>query len=174
MQSEVLFIGGRSGVGKSAVAFELHAQLAALQVKHCVIEGDSLDLAFPRPWEHHLAERNLASIWANYRALGYRRMIYTNTVSVRLTQELAAAMGDKPRITAVLLTATDETSSARLRGRIQGIDLQEHLDRSNATARELELRTPGWVHRVPTDDRSVQDIAGDLLPLSGWTANPDS
>jgi ABC-type glutathione transport system ATPase component len=169
MQSEVLFVGGRSGVGKSSVAFELHAQLAALDIKHCVIEGDSLDLAFPHPWEHHLAERNQAAIWANYRALGYRRMIYTNTVSVRFTQELAAAMGDEPRITAVLLTATDETSSARLRRRIQGSDFQDHRDRSNAAARELELLTPRWVHRRPTDNRSVQDIASELLPLTGWT-----
>jgi hypothetical protein len=154
------------------VAFELHAQLTALKIKHCVIEGDNLDLAFPHPWEHQLAERNLAAIWANYRALGYRRMIYTNTVSVRFSQELAAAMGDEPRITAVLLTATDATSSTRLRGRIQGGDLQEHLDRSNAAARELELLTPQWVHRCPTDNRSVQDIAGDLLSLTGWTATP--
>lgn len=172
MQSEVLFVGGRSGVGKSSVAFELHAQLAALKVKHCVIEGDNLDMAFPQAWEHNLAERNLAAIWANYRALGYQRMIYTNTVSVRFTQELAAAMGDEPRITAVLLTAKDETSSARLRGRIQGSDLQEHLDRSNAAARELELLTPQWVHRCPTDNRSVQDIAADLLGLTGWTDSP--
>jgi hypothetical protein len=48
-------------------------------------------------------------------------MIYTNTVSVRFTQELAAAMGDEPKITAVLLTATDETASARLRTRSQGV-----------------------------------------------------
>lgn len=87
-------------------------------------------------------------------------MIYTNTVS--------------PRITAVLLTATDETSSERLRGRIQGSDFQEHLDRSNATARELDLLTPEWVHRVPPDSRNVQGIAADLLPLTGWTANPAS
>jgi len=172
MQSEVLFVGGRSGVGKSCVAFELHARLTALKVKHCVIEGDSLDLAFPHPWEHHLGERNLAAIWANYRDLGYRRMIYTNTVSVRFTRELAAAMGDEPRITAVLLTATDETASARLRGRSQGSDLQEHLDRSNAAAGELERLTPQWVHRRATDNRSVQDIAADLLPLTGWTTNP--
>lgn len=32
-------------------------------------------------------------------------MIYTNTVSVRFSQKLAAAKGDEPRITAVLLTA---------------------------------------------------------------------
>ncbi|MFK4298089.1 ABC-type glutathione transport system ATPase component [Arthrobacter sp. GAS37] len=174
MESEVLFIGGRSGAGKSSVAFELHAQLTALNVKHCVIEGDTLDLAFPHPWEHHLAERNLAAVWANYRDLGYRRMIYTNTVSVRFTHELAAAMGDEPRIIAVLLTATDETASTYLRGRIQGSDLQEHLDRGNTAARELELLTPDWVHRVPTDNRSVQDIATDLLPLIGWSSKPNS
>lgn len=78
-------------------------------------------------------------------------------------------MGDEPRITAVLLTATDGTASARLRGCIQGSDLQEHLDRSNAAARELELLTPRWVRRCPTDNRSVHDIAADLLPLIGWT-----
>ena len=154
------------------MAFELHAQLAVGNIKHCVIEGDNLDLAFPHPWEHRLAERNLAAMWANYRALGYRRMIYTNTVSVRFTQDLAAAMGDEPRIAAVLLTATDETSSARLRGRIQGSDLQEHIDRSNAAAREFERLTPGWVPRCPTDNRSVQEIAADLVPIIGWTANP--
>jgi hypothetical protein len=81
-------------------------------------------------------------------------------------------MGDEPGIAAVLLTATDETSTARLRGRIQGSDFQEHVDRSKAAARELDLRTPQWVHRCPTDNRSVQDIAADLLPLTGWTANP--
>jgi cytidylate kinase len=148
-ESEVLFIGGRSGGGKSSVAFELHTQLAALNIKHCVIEGDNLDLAFPHPWEHHLAEKNLAAMWANYRALGYRRMIYTNTVSVRFTEELAAAMGDEPKITAVLLTATDQTASARLRTREQGSGIQAHLDRSNDAARELERLTPDWVHRCP-------------------------
>jgi CO dehydrogenase nickel-insertion accessory protein CooC1 len=99
MQSEVLFIGGRSGVGKSSVAFELHAQLSAQKIKHCVIEGDNLDLAFPPPWEHHLAEQNLAAV-----------------------------------------CATDATASVRLRGRSQGSDLQEHLDRSNTAARELALQ----------------------------------
>jgi len=35
-------------------------------------------------------------MWGNYRALGYRRMIYTNTVSVRASviDEPTAAMGD--------------------------------------------------------------------------------
>lgn len=168
IRTEALFIGGRSGVGKSAVAFELHAQFSKQEVKHCVIEGDTLDLAYPAPWEHHLAERNLSAIWENYRALGYRRMIYTNTVSVRFTEQLAAAMGDKPKVTAVLLTSSDETAQARLSGRIQGDDLLEHIDRSNIRARELESLTPNWVHRITTDGRTVQDVALELHAIAAW------
>jgi uridine kinase len=97
-RSEVLFIGGRSGVGKTSVALELHWRLAEQQVKHCVIEGDTLDQAYPPPWEHGLAEQNLSAIWNNYRALGYWRLIYTNTVSVLYTEALTAAMGDDPLV----------------------------------------------------------------------------
>jgi serine kinase of HPr protein (carbohydrate metabolism regulator) len=60
IRSEVLLIGGRSGVGKSSIAFELHAQ------------------------------------------------------------QLVAAMGDEPRVVAVLLTATVETAQARLGRRSAG------------------------------------------------------
>ena len=68
-------VGGRSGVAKSSVGNEMHAQLPAARVQHCFIEGNNLDMAYPPPWEHGLAEQNLAAMWANYRALGYRRMI---------------------------------------------------------------------------------------------------
>lgn len=79
--SEAIFLAGRSGTGKSSVGYEMHAQLSAARVRHCLIEGDNLDQAYPPPWEHGLAERNLAAMWANYRALGYRRMIYTAAAS---------------------------------------------------------------------------------------------
>jgi hypothetical protein len=54
----------------------MHAQLSAAGVRHCLIEGDNLDLAYPPPHVHGLAEQNLAAMWASYTALGYRRMIY--------------------------------------------------------------------------------------------------
>ena len=60
MTSEVLLLAGRSGVGKSSVAFGCHDALRAAGVRHCVIDGDMLDMAYPTPWEHVLAERNLA------------------------------------------------------------------------------------------------------------------
>jgi adenylylsulfate kinase len=99
MTSEVLLLAGRSGVGKSSVAFGCHDALRAAGVRHCVIDGDMLDMAYPTPWEHGLAERNLAAMWANYRELGYRRLIFVNSACVLATEarKLAAAMASPLR-----------------------------------------------------------------------------
>jgi hypothetical protein len=169
-RSEALFIGGRSGVGKSSVGNEIHVQLSAAGLRHCLIEGDNLDMAYPPPWEHGLGARNLAAMWGNYRALDYRRMIYTNTVSVRFVGELTAAMGDDPRVTAVLLTASDMTARERLAQREIGTALQRHVDRSDVAARELDRLSPNWVHRVVTDGRTVADIATEIIDLTDWTS----
>jgi adenylylsulfate kinase-like enzyme len=59
-RSEALFVGGRSGVGKSSVGFEIHAQLAAAGLRHCLIEGDNLDMAHPPPWS--TVSRNRTSL----------------------------------------------------------------------------------------------------------------
>ena len=53
-RSEALLIGGRSGTGKSSVGNEIHTQLSAAGVQHCLIEGDNLDLAYPPPQRHGL------------------------------------------------------------------------------------------------------------------------
>jgi hypothetical protein len=168
--SEVLFLGGRSGVGKSSVGFELHAQLSNSHVQHGLIEGDNLDLAYPPPWEDRLAERNLAAIWANYRELGYRKLIYTNTASVfpEAITDLVGAMGGNPRVIAVLLTCTDATARERLGRREIGSQLDPHFERSSVMARELDERAPDWVHRVVTDGRDVSDIAADVLSRTCW------
>jgi hypothetical protein len=63
-----------------------------------------------------LAERNLSAMWRNYTSIGHSRLIYTNTASVKFIDELVSAMGDDPRVTAVLLTATDATARERLVG----------------------------------------------------------
>ena len=84
-------------MGKSTVAFALHDLLSARGVQHAVIEGDALDLAYPAPWEQQMAERNLKAIWNNYAADGYRRLIYTNTVSVLEADKLARAPQPDPR-----------------------------------------------------------------------------
>ncbi|HEY1641567.1 MAG TPA: adenylyl-sulfate kinase [Streptosporangiaceae bacterium] len=171
-RTEALLLGGRSGTGKTSVGYEVHAQLSAAGIRHCIVDGDNLDMAYPDPREHGLAERNLAAIWANYRALGYRRVVYTNTASVlsEVTTALTAAMGDRPRVTAILLTCTDATARQRLAQRETGSELTVHIERSDRMARRLEASAPDSVRRVATDGRSVTEIAAGVIALAGWAA----
>jgi len=171
-RSEVLFVGGRSGVGKSSAAEALHDLLVEADVSHAVVEGDLLDLAHPAPHlahpAAHLAERNLAAMWAAYRELGHHRLVVTNTVSVLRTAELAAAMGDDPLVTAVLLRASDTTTAARLARRAGGAVPQAQLAHSTATAGRLDTAVADTVTRVDTDGRTPQEVARELAAVTGW------
>lgn len=172
-RTAVLFIGGRSGAGKTSVAAELHRRLTDRKVWHCMIEGDNLDLAYPAPWRRGLAlaESNLRFMWSGYQAAGYTRLIYTNTASVRedVLPGLLAAIGGDPTIHGVLLTAQPGTAADRLRGREIGGGLDDHVDRGTQTAAGLAAAAPPWVLRIPTDGRTVGEIAAQIESLLGWT-----
>ncbi len=174
MRSQLLLIGGRSGVGKSTVAAEVHRQLSEHGVHHAWIEGDNLDMAFPVPWQqgHQLAEANLAAMWSNYRAHGYSRLIYVNTASVlgHVIDALTTAMGDNPSVSAVLLGSSDEVAEQRLVQREVGGGLEHALGRSRQAARELEASAPAEVSRLDTDGRSATDLAAEIVQWSGWRA----
>ncbi|WP_307859479.1 MULTISPECIES: GNAT family N-acetyltransferase [Cellulomonas] len=167
-RTSVLLLGGRSGVGKSTVAAAVHDLLVARDVPHAWVEGDALDLAHPAPWEHGVAEANLADVWRRYRALGYRRLVYTNTVSVLQADVLAAAVGDRPHVTSVLLTGSDATARERLGRREHGASYDAHVARSDAAAVRLGERAGTGVHRVATDGRTPQDVAAEVVALAGW------
>ncbi|MGO4593606.1 adenylyl-sulfate kinase [Leifsonia sp. 2TAF2] len=166
--TDVIFIGGRSGVGKTSVAAEASRILAHVGIRHAVIEGDNLDQAYPEPWRNgiDLAERNLAAMWRNYQAVGYSRLLFTNTVSVLQLPELSAALGGEVRAFPVLLMATDETVADRLSLREVGSALREHIDRSRAAAAQLDAASDA--HRIRTDGRSVAEVAQDVLAAAGW------
>lgn len=170
--TSVLFLGGRSGVGKTSVGNEIHAQLSHSDVRHCLIDGDMLDMAFPAPWDDHLAERNLAALWTNYRSLGYRRLVYVNTACVMAGEidRLTAAMDDQPAATAILLSCSEETARRRLTQREVGSGLAQHLERSAAMATTLNDAAPSWALRLPTDGRALVDIAADAIKHTGWAS----
>ena len=167
--SELLVIGGASGVGKSSAAFALHDLLAAQGIQHAVVEGDALDLAYPAPWKTGLAFKNLAAIWANYKALGHHRLIFTNTVSVLEVVAITKAMGDDPRVRAVLLQSTPRTLHDRLRTREHGDTLDAHAAKSRDAAVRLDVGAESAVHRLDTEGRTPHEIAQQMSALLGWT-----
>ncbi len=171
-RAEVLFIGGVAGVGKTSVAAELHAQLAADRTRHCLIEGDNLDLAWPTPSEQglKLAELNLAAMWGSYQEAGYSRIIYTNTAAVRsdVLDSLLGVLGGDPVVHAVLLTASDATVATRLARREIGSALDAYLERSQRVAPVLEQFAPDWVHRINTDGHTLTQTAQNIRTYLGW------
>jgi len=172
--SEVLLIGGRAGVGKTTVGWEVSARLRAARVAHAVIDGDFMGQVHPAPeGDPHrsaVAERNLTAVWGNYAELGYRRLVYVNTVSVldESTGVFRRAMGEGVRIVRVLLTATDETAERRLTGREIGSELEHEVRASARKARMLDERAPAGTLRVVTDGRTVIDIAAEVTAATGW------
>ncbi|MFJ3993744.1 hypothetical protein ACIPWY_34570 [Streptomyces sp. NPDC090032] len=176
--AEVLLLGGRAGVGKTTVGWEVSALLCAMEVSHAVIEGDFMGQVHPAPAgdprRAGITEDNLTAVWGNFARRGYRRLIYTNTVSVlpEAAGMFERAMGAGVRIVRVLLTASDTTAGLRLTARELGSELEKELQGSARKACLLDERAPADTVRVATDGRTVTDIAAEVLAATGWTDRP--
>ncbi|NGO48957.1 ATP-binding protein [Streptomyces ureilyticus] len=173
--TEVLLIGGRAGVGKTTVGWEVSALLRAAAVPHAVIDGDFMGQVHPAPegdpHRSEITESNLTAVWANYARRGYRRLIYTNTLSVlpEATGMFERALGPGVRIVRVLLTASDATARDRLVHRELGSELDQELAGSARKARLLDQRAAAETVRVVTDGRAVVDIAREVVAATDWT-----
>ncbi|MGI5200379.1 AAA family ATPase [Spirillospora sp. CA-108201] len=173
--AEVLLIGGRAGAGKTTVGWEVSALLRAASVSHAIIDGDFMGQVHPAPQgdpdRSKITESNLAAVWANFARSGYRRLVYTNTLSVlpETTGMFQRALGVEARIVRVLLTASDSTICERLARRELGSELEQELAGSARKARWLDQRVPAETVRVVTDHRAVVDIAREVVAATGWT-----
>ncbi len=132
---------------------------------HPAPEGD--------PHRRKIAECNLTALWSNYAELGYRRLIYTQTVSVLAENEgmFRRAMGANVRIVRVVLTASDATARDRLTGRELGSELEQELESSARKARILDEQAPPDTVWVATDGRTVDDIAREAVGATRWLAS---
>ncbi|MHC5902789.1 hypothetical protein ACVNF4_02565 [Streptomyces sp. S6] len=173
-QAEALLIGGRAGVGKTTVSWEISALLRSAEVPHALIDGDFMSQVHPAPPDDpHLVDittANLKAVWTNYSRLGHRRLIYVNTMSVMpaSTGIFEQALAPDVRLIRVLLTATDPTTRSRLEHREQGSELESEWTNSRRKARLLEEGVPADTVRVATDGRSVAEIAGEVVGVTGW------
>ncbi len=163
-------IAGPAAVGKTSVANEVSAQLRAADIAHAVIDTDALDDVYPVPDEQRrLTERNLASVWQSFRELGTRRLILAGVYTHRESELswIRRASG-ADRLMLVRLSASQRTLGERVGRREIGSAHDDQLASTLLQANQLAEEAVPQASVIETDERTVPDIAAEIVELLGW------
>lgn len=168
----VLLITGPVGVGKTSVLAEITELLEAAGVPFAAVDLDNLSWCYPTPpgddrFRSGLTFRNLASVWRNFRDAGAQRLVIARVVESR--DELGRYREAVPGadITLVRLRADGRTLRDRIDRREIGLGHQWHSERATELARLMDERRLEDT-LIETDERSVNEIAREVLTKAGW------
>lgn len=184
---KIIILSGRSGVGKTSVAYEIHEKLGHHSIPHVNLEADNLDEMFPEERESaELLLANLYSMWQNYTRLrGCTNLLMNGTAlvleheNIKKTVQMAARTPDNPDVQVetrvFVLSSSDETAHGRLSKREIGSTLQRHLESSTRMSKELNSLKHEWIEVVDTNDKSVLEIADSIVErCHRWLISDDA
>jgi adenylylsulfate kinase-like enzyme len=174
-QVPVLNIIGPVGVGKSSAAEAVSALLNRRAVAHAVIDLDFVRQVYPAPpsdpFQMAVGFKNLAAVWANYRAAGARCLIIPSVMESTDDFEKIAKAIPAAAVFIVRLTAPLEVNHARIRGRETTPEsMAWHLNRATQLDRELSEKQLEHV-TIDTDAKTPAEIAGEIL--NQWSARAE-
>jgi len=162
----VLVLSGPPGVGKTTVAWRVFDLCTEAGEDPAFVDLDMLGSAWPAPDDDpnqtRLRATNLAAVWANYQAVGSRRLIIAEVVEIDADRERLSAAVGLP-VVVCRLVASDGVLEARIRGRGRdhGPGLAKLIDRSAGLARQLAAADiVGF--SVATENRSADEIAAEV------------
>lgn len=165
----LLLISGTVGVGKTSVGGEISEILTARSVPHAFVDLDALANSWPVQgrFNEGLAFRNLASVWANFRAAGAERLVVASVVESRddLRRYEEAVPGAE--VTLCRLLASQGAREARLRAREVGSGLAWHLNRT-AELEHILQEAALEDFCVVNEGRPLEAVALEVLQKAGW------
>lgn len=168
----VLIVTGPVGVGKTAVAAAISDQLEDAGVPHGMVDADQLRWCYPAPpgdrFRVALGLRNLAAVWANYRAEGAQRLVLADVVEDRSGVDRYQDAVPGAEIIVVRLRASLATIERQVRGRETGASLDWHLHRAAELTEIMDQNQVGDL-LIETDGKPVDVIARETLAGVGWT-----
>lgn len=169
----VLVVTGPVGVGKTAVAAAISELLEGAGVPHAMVDADLLRWCYPAPPDDRfrvaLGLRNLAAVWANYRAEGAERLVMADVVEQRADVDSYRDAIPGSAVVVVRLRASLPTIERRLTERETGASLEWHMQRAAELTQIMERNQVGDV-LIETDEKTVGAIAGEALAGAGWAA----
>jgi energy-coupling factor transporter ATP-binding protein EcfA2 len=169
MAHAILLIGP-VGSGKTTTLHELEAILAARDLPNAIVDLDWLAWATPPACSgvshHELLVRNLADVWANYRAVGIHHIAVARALHDAAEVQCVRNALRGCETCVVELVGDTGVLRERIRRRDTGVELAEHLAMLDAfDVIERDLR-PDAV--VEFDDQTPEQIARDVLGVAGW------
>jgi hypothetical protein len=174
MRVKAILISGTMGSGKTTVLSEASDILLSKRIVHAAIDLDSLGIAhLPDGVVDDLLFRNLASVWANYRAAGVTRLLVAEALESTLDLERIRNAIGAAEIVVCRLSTRQEIARQRVRTREPGM-LQERFVRRVA---ELDgiLDVAGLEDfSIQNDHTSVSDVARELLMRAGWLGSVEN
>ena len=182
----VLLLCGATGVGKSAVGFEVYLRDLRAGFTAAFIDLDQIGFYRPAPpgdtGNHRVKAANLAALWRTYRAAGAQRLIVVGPVEDEGAVRAYAGAVPSATITLCRLHAGHDQLTGRIMRRGQGGSWAQpgdpligqstaHLRRiageAAADADALE-RAAISALRIDTDGRTVQEAADLIIARTGW------
>ena len=159
------------GAGKTAVLAEASDILAQRQIVHAAIDLDALGLAHlpSAARSDGVMYDNLRSICRNYAALGVQRFLVARAIEDGAQLKLCRDIIPGANTVVCRLTASIEEMKRRVQMRDFGILQREYVARVaqlNAILDRARLED----FAVANENRSLTDVALDMLVKAGWTS----
>ena len=170
MHVNVLVISGSMGSGKTTVLGEVSDLLSARRISHAIIDLDAMAaVGLSKEAAAELSRRNLSAIYSHFIAAGLRHLLLAVAVETRAQLETLREAMPGANLVVCRLTASVPTMEQRLRVREPGIQQERFVARAGELERLLEAAAVE-AFTVNNDDRSVTDVARDVLSRAGWPA----
>lgn len=164
-----LLIGGGGGAGKTSAGQAIGRILTERLLPTAVVDLDALSQYGPVPgnqvrFHDRLRLRNLAAVWATYRAAGARFVVVSGVIeSTELRQAYGASLAGCD-VQMVRLATPPELVESRTRGTVRGPDwdLRKALAEYDGLARIEDFAV--------VNDRPLPEVATEILVAAGWIA----
>jgi hypothetical protein len=172
LRRSLLIITGAMGAGKTSILAEASDILALRQITHAAIDLDALGLAFlpGAASNDDLMYGNLQSICKNYAALGLQRFLLARALEDRAQLELCRDAISATNVAVCRIAVSIETMQQRVRMRESGVSQEKYL----ACAARLKVildREQLENLTVTNENRSLTDVALEMLSKAGWISN---
>lgn len=172
LTESLLIITGTMGAGKTTVLAEASDILALRQIAHAAIDLDALGLAYlpSATCNDGVMYSNLRSVCENYAALGVQRLLLARAIEDRSQLERCRDLVPATNMVVCRLTASIEAMKRRIEMRESGVLQREHVARV-AKLNDVLDRARLEDFTVSNENRSLSDVALEMLIKAGWISN---